>query len=91
MTKIPAGYVKALDTISGQVATVRERIATHPILGQNLVIVDEDQKPYAPGFYQPKTVEEYVETRKPRSHKDPEPEVEEPEVAEIEDTAEVSE
>jgi len=56
--------VKALHTISGQVAYVPERIVNHPVLGKHLVAVDADAKSYAPELYKAKTVDEF--TSKPR-------------------------
>ena len=56
--------VKAINTISGQVAPVLKKIVDHPILGKNLVEVVDDAKSYAPELYKPKTVKEFTE--KPR-------------------------
>lgn len=46
-----------------------EREFNHPILGKNLVKVDE-AKDYVPELYKPKTVEEYTETKRSRGKKD---------------------
>ena len=56
--------VRALHTVSGQVADLPKRIVDHPILGKYLTAVADDAKSYAPELYKPKTVEEFTE--KPR-------------------------
>lgn len=60
---IKPGHVKALNTISGQVASVPAKYLTHPVFGKHLVEVDEQQKPYKAGFYAPKTADEYIASR----------------------------
>lgn len=59
--------VKALNTISGQVATLPVRIVSHPVLGKHLVEVADDAKPYAPELYKSKSAEEFLE--KPRRNR----------------------
>lgn len=71
--------ILALNTISGKTATISEREFNHPVLGKNLVRVDE-AKDYIPELYQPKTVEEFTEGKRSRSKKTEAPE----EVAELE-------
>lgn len=56
------GYVKALDTISGQVAFVPQSFLKHPVFSKTLVEVDDGKKPYAPEFYTPKTPTEYLQS-----------------------------
>ena len=56
--------VKAIHTISGQVATLPVKLVNHPILGKYLTEVDDDAKSYAPELYKPKDAEEFAE--KPR-------------------------
>lgn len=76
---IKPGHVKALNTISGQVASVPAKYLTHPVFGRHLVEVDEAQKPYRAGFYTPRTADEYIASR---------PKKEKPEVIDkIEDSA----
>lgn len=66
--------VKALHTISGQVADVPVKYIGHPVLGQYLVAVDDEVKSYAPELYKPKSVEEFTSTpkrgRKAKSEQD---------------------
>lgn len=69
--------MKALHTISGQVADVSERIVNHPILGQHLVAVDAEAKSYAPELYKAKTVDEFIsKTRRGRKTAEDKPVIE---------------
>jgi len=82
--------VKALNTISGQVANVAAHIVNHPVLGKNLVPVEAEAKSYAPELYKPKDGDTFKASRRKRKQDDgleaiTEP-VTEPEVAESFDT-----
>lgn len=61
--------IKVINTISGQVAVVSERTFNHPVLGKNLVIADDEQKSYIPEMYEPKSAEDFVESKPKRSKK----------------------
>ena len=75
--------VKALHTISGQVAYLPERIVNHPVLGKHLVVVDADAKSYAPKMYKAKTVDEFTsKPRRGRKHTEDNPVIEDEAVAE---------
>jgi len=84
--------VKALNTISGQVADVAVRIVNHAVLGKNLVAVGDDTKSYSPDLYKSKTKEEFTSSpRRGRKGKSEESEaiekpIAEPTVAESFDT-----
>lgn len=59
--------IKVINTLSGKVVDVTEKTFNHPILGANLVLADEGQKSYVPEMYEPKTVEDFVESKPKRS------------------------
>lgn len=61
--KIQPGYVRALNTLSGQIAIVSEQTFNHPVVGKYMIQVDENKKSYSPDFYQPKTPQEYLAQR----------------------------
>lgn len=61
--------IKVINTLSGQTVVVTEKTLNHPVLGANLVPVDEGQKSYVAEMYEPKTAEEFVETKPKRSKK----------------------
>ena len=61
--------IKVINTLSGQVVTVSERIFNHPVLGQNLVAVEDEQKSYVSGMYEPKSVDDFAESKPKRSKK----------------------
>lgn len=52
--------VKALNTISGQVASVPAKYLGHPVLGKNLVAVEDKAKSYAPELYKSKSADEFI-------------------------------
>lgn len=56
--------VRALNTVSGQIADVSPKTLQHPHFSKFLVPVDEDSKPYAPELYKGGTVEEKEKTNK---------------------------
>jgi hypothetical protein len=60
--------IKVINTISGQVSLVPERYLTHPVLGKNITIVEDNQKSYIPEMYEPKSVEVFA-TAKPKRFK----------------------
>lgn len=68
--------IKVINTLSGQVVDVTEKTFNHPILGANLVLADEGQKSYVPEMYEPKTADEFVESKPKRSKKTNNQEVE---------------
>jgi hypothetical protein len=55
--------VRALNTISGQIADVPPKILLHPKFKDILEVVDEERKPYAPALYQSGTKAEKAEKR----------------------------
>ena len=57
-------FVTALNTVSGQVGLVPEDYLTHPHFKDQLVLVDEDQKPYADELYKSKTADEFVDAKR---------------------------
>lgn len=61
--------IKVINTLSGQTTLVSEKILKHPVLGKNLVVVDDEQKSYIPGMYEPKSAEDFVESKPKRSKK----------------------
>jgi len=61
--------IKVINTLSGQTALVPEKVLKHPVLGKNLVVVDDEQKSYIPGMYEPKSAEDFVESKPKRSKK----------------------
>ena len=61
--------IKVMNTLSGQVVTVSERIFNHPVLGKNLVRVEDDQKSYVAEMYEPKTAEGFAESKPKRFKK----------------------
>jgi hypothetical protein len=68
--------IKVINTLSGQTVVVSEKTFNHPVLGANLVLADEGQKSYVPEMYEPKTADEFVETKSKRSKKNINEEVE---------------
>lgn len=68
--------IKVINTLSGQVVDVTEKTFNHPILGANLVLAEEGQKSYVSEMYEPKTAEEFVESKPKRSKKSHNQEVE---------------
>lgn len=60
--------ILALNTLSGKTAVVSEREFKHPVLGKNLVEVDE-AKDYVPELYKPKTAAEFEDGKKARAKK----------------------
>lgn len=58
----------ARNTVSGQVAPVRESLLNHPHFKDQLELVDEDAKSYVEGLYKPGTVEEKKAHRSGRTH-----------------------
>lgn len=61
--------IKVINTLSGQVVTVSERIFNHPVLGKNLVVAEEQQKSYVSGMYEPKSANDFAESKPKRSKK----------------------
>jgi len=61
--------IKVINTLSGQTAIVSERIFNHPVLGKNLVAVEDDQTSYVPEMYEPKSADDFVESKPKRSKK----------------------
>jgi hypothetical protein len=61
--------IKVINTISGQVALVPERYLKHPVLGKNLVPVEDDQKPYIAEMYEPKSADDFADAKPKRSKK----------------------
>lgn len=61
--------IKVINTLSGQTVVVTEKTFNHPVLGANLVLADEGQKSYVAEMYEPKTADEFVETKSKRSKK----------------------
>jgi hypothetical protein len=61
--------IKVINTISGQVALVPERYLKHPILGKNLVPVEDDQKSYIPEMYEPKSAGDFGDPKPKRFKK----------------------
>jgi len=61
--------IKVINTLSGQVVTVSERIFNHPVLGKNLVPVEGNQKSYVPEMYEPKSANGFAESKPKRSKK----------------------
>lgn len=55
-------FVTVRNTRNGQVARMLRSHAEHPILGREVVIVEDGAKSYAPGMYVPVPKEEYAET-----------------------------
>lgn len=53
-------FVTALNTVSGKVGPVPVEYLEHPHFKDQLVLVEDGQKPYASGLYRPKTADEYV-------------------------------
>ena len=70
--------IKVMNTISGQTAMVSEKTFSHPVLGKNLVRVEDEQKSYIPEMYEPKNAEGFVKSKIKRSKKT----IEEPEIVE---------
>jgi hypothetical protein len=70
--------IKVMNTISGQTAMVSEKTLSHPVLGKNLVRVEDEQKSYIPEMYEPKNAEVFVKSKMKRSKKT----IEEPEIVE---------
>lgn len=83
--------VKALHTISGQVAVLPKRIVDHPILGKYLVEVDETAKPYASELFKATTPEEFAQSpRRNRKKSDEENTVNETDQVLIADSVDIS-
>lgn len=61
--------IKVMNTLSGQVVTVSERIFNHPVLGKNLVPVEDDQKSYVSKMYEPKSADDFFKSKSKRSKK----------------------
>lgn len=61
--------IKVINTISGQTAMVSEKTLRHPVLGKNLVRVEDEQKSYIPEMYEPKSADDFVESKPKRSKK----------------------
>lgn len=55
-----AELITARNTISGQVRSTRKSIVEHPVLGKNLVEVDDDAKPYVSELFKPRSAEEFT-------------------------------
>lgn len=63
--------VKAIHTITGLTAWLPKRVVDHAILGQYLVEVADDAKPYADGLFKPTTPEDFVKApRRSRRNRD---------------------
>jgi hypothetical protein len=56
--------IKVINTISGQTAMVSEKTLSHPVLGKNLVRVEDEQKSYIPEMYEPKSADAFIEKPK---------------------------
>lgn len=61
--------VKALNTLSGLVVDVPEKVLRHPVLGQNFVVAEDTQKSYIKEMYEPKSADEFTEVKSKRSKK----------------------
>jgi hypothetical protein len=61
--------IKVINTLSGQTAIVSEKTLKHPVLGKNLIVVDDEQKSYIPEMYEPKSAESFVRSKPKRSKK----------------------
>lgn len=61
--------VKALNTLSGLVVDVPEKVLRHAVLGRHFVVVEETQKSYIKEMYEPKSVEDFTEVKSKRSKK----------------------
>jgi hypothetical protein len=65
-----AMIIYARNIITGKISPVRQKDLDHPVLGKNLVKVDEEAKPYIPEMYKPKEEASEMHTRISRRKKD---------------------
>ena len=68
MTKITV-----MNTLNGQTDVVEENFLDNPTFAEVYVEVPEGTKPYAEGFYTPRTAEEFVAAKPDRVVKKPTP------------------
>lgn len=80
--------ITVINTLSGKVVEVTEKTLNHPILGANLVPVEDGQKSYIAEMYEPKSADDFVESKPKRSKKTITEEVETVEETIVEDFAE---
>jgi hypothetical protein len=62
--------IYARNIMTGKISPVRQRDLDHPVLGKNLVVVEEEAKPYLPEMFKPKEDESELFTRSSRRKKD---------------------
>lgn len=62
--------IYARNIITGKVSPVRQKDLDHPVLGKNLVVVDNKAKPYLPEMFKPKEDKSEFFTRSSRRKKD---------------------
>jgi hypothetical protein len=62
--------IYARNIMTGKISPVRQKDLDHPVLGKNLVKVDEEAKPYIPEMFKPKEDKSELFTRSSRRKKD---------------------
>jgi hypothetical protein len=62
--------IYARNIMTGKISPVRQRDLDHPVLGKNLVVVEEEAKPYLPEMFKPKEEKSELFTRSSRGKKD---------------------
>lgn len=65
--------VRVMNTITGQIQTIRASLARHPVFGEALVEVNDDVKPYAAALHVAQSPEDFTETHPDKVVTDPKP------------------